>query len=163
MAAATEAAFCGILKFCGQLQSAAVAAATHGIFTLVCVISILKFVFSLIEESCELSAAAASVAALVSWKHGLVAAAASVGLLALVVCYQFLVDSLGSRFASVTGGRRDPPVLYFASVRRGYHFLEDIKFPSLCLGSWSFHGGGMGVWIRLIEGGGSWVGAGGMG
>ena len=62
-----------------------------------------------------------------------------------------------------TGGRGRDPVLYFASPRRGYHFLEDIKFPSLCLGSWSFHGGGMGVWIRLIEGGGSWVGAGGMG
>ena len=62
-----------------------------------------------------------------------------------------------------TGGRGRDPVLYFASVRRGYHFLEDIKFPSLCLGSWSFPSGGMGVWIRLIEGGGSWVGAGGMG
>ena len=101
LAAATEAAFCGILKFCGHLQPAAVAAATHGIFTLVCGISLLKFVFSLIEESCEFTEAAASVAALFSWKHGLFAAAASVGLLAFVVCYQFLVDILGSRFASV--------------------------------------------------------------
>ena len=63
------------------------------------------------------------------------------------------------------------PALYFVCFRRGYHFLEDIKFhprgsgpfPSLYLGSWSFHGGGMCVWNRLIEGGGSWVGAGGMG
>ena len=71
LAAATDAAFGGILKTCGQLQPAAVAAAKHGIFTLVCGISFLKFVFSLIEESCEFTAAAASVAALVSWKHGL--------------------------------------------------------------------------------------------
>ena len=70
VAAATEAAFCGILKVCGQLQSAALAAATHGIFTLVCEFSIL-------------------------------AAAASVGILALMVRFQFLVDILGSRFASV--------------------------------------------------------------
>ena len=72
LAAATEPAFVDILKPCGwQLQPAAVAAAKHGIFTLVCGISFLKFVFSLIEESCEFTAAAASVAALVSWKHGL--------------------------------------------------------------------------------------------
>ena len=61
----------------------------------------LSSVLCLIEESCKFTAAAASVAALVSWKHGLLAAAASVGLLAFVVCYQFPVDILGSRFASV--------------------------------------------------------------
>ena len=93
----------GILKPCGwQLQPAAVAAAMCGIFTLDCGFSFLKFDFSLIEESCEFTAAAASVAALVSWQHGLFfAAAASVGHLAFVDCYQFLVDILGSRFASV--------------------------------------------------------------
>ena len=51
---------------------------------------------------CEFIAAAASVAAMVSWQEGwMVAAAASVGPIAFVVCYQFSVDILGSRFASV--------------------------------------------------------------
>ena len=39
---------------------------------------------------------------MVSWQHGwTVAAAASVGHIAFVDCYQFLVDMLGSRSASV--------------------------------------------------------------
>ena len=80
----------------------------------------------------------------------------------------------GSRFASVqveATPRLDVDELYFASVRRGYHFLEDIKFPpkgsgpvpGLCLGSKSFHGGSLGVGDRLAEGGGCGIRAGGVG
>ena len=57
------------------------------------------------------------------------------------------------------------------SPQRGYHFLEDIKFPpegsspvpGLCLGSWSFHGGSLCVGDRLAEGGGCGIRAGGVG
>ena len=114
-ATASEAALVGILKLVGwQLPAAAslsvtvfgvvfvAAAAMCGIFTIDCDFSFLGFDFSLIEESGEFIPAAASVAALVSGQQEwIVAAAASVGPIAFVVCYQFFVDILWSHFASV--------------------------------------------------------------